>query len=120
MKSFSDRGIDTNGDGLFDLIVISPAIRVLEAGEYFIKVTLKASNGESFFQNTRVKLPIGNVSPEIEFDTQDIKEYLKVDAPYQVSEVFLEGDAYALKDRVINLGKTKAYKIAQFHREAIL
>ncbi|PSB49032.1 choice-of-anchor X domain-containing protein [Chroococcidiopsis sp. CCNUC1] len=120
LKSFSDRGIDTNGDGLFDRIVISPAIRVLEAGEYFIKVTLKASNSESFFQNTRVKLPIGNVSPEIEFDTEDIKEYLKVDAPYQVSEVFLEGDAYALKDRVINLGNTKAYKIAQFQREAIL
>lgn len=120
LKAFSDRGIDTNGDGLFERTIVSPAIRVLEAGEYFIRVTLKASNGETFFQNTRVKLPIGNVSPEIEFDTEDIKKYLKVDAPYQVSEVFLEGDAYALKDRATNLGETKAYKIAQFQREAIL
>lgn len=120
LNSFSDRGIDTNGDGLFDRIIISPAIRVLEAGEYFIRVTLKASNGETFFQNTRVRLPIGNVSPEIEFDTENIKKYLKVDAPYQVSEVFLEGDTYALKDRATNLGETKAYRIAQFQREVIL
>lgn len=120
LGSFSDRALDTNGDGLFDKIGVSPAIQVLEAGEYFIRVTLTASNGESIFSNLRVHLPTGKVNPEVIFDSQDIKEYLKVNGSYQVIEVFIERDSYSPNDRLVNLGNTKNYRIEQLQRDAIV
>lgn len=91
----------------------------MEAGEYLVRVTL-TSNGKTLSQNIRVKLPLGNATPEIKFDAKDIKEHLKVNGPYRVSEVFLSGDTSALTDQIFNLGNTKLYTIEQLQRKDIV
>jgi hypothetical protein len=119
--SFTSRGIDADGDGLFNSIGVSPNIEVLEAGKYFVEVTLKASNGESFASHTVVDLPTGNASPEVTFKSDDIKNFLKVSDPYVISKVILSNyaDMAATLDRADNLGSTEAYQIGQLQRDAI-
>lgn len=101
---------------------MSPAVQVLEAGKYNVQVTLKASNGESITSNTKVDLPVGTASPEVQFRARDIKDTLKVNDPYVVSKAFLRRediDASATLDRALNLGNTAPYQIDQLQREAI-
>jgi hypothetical protein len=121
-RSFTNRGIDSNGDGLFEQIGVSPTVEVLEGGEYEVAVTLKASNGESITSRTVVNLPTGTATPEVKFASRDIKDFLKVNGPYLVSRAFLwrsDIDKSATLDEVFDLGSTAAYNIAQLQRQAI-
>lgn len=118
--SFTSRGIDTDGDGLFNSIGVSPTVEVLEAGEYQVMVMLKASNGKSTFAHTTLNLPTGTSTPEVTFKSDDIKK-LQVDGPYIVSQVVLwqTADRATALDSAYNLGNTQPYQIAQLQREAI-
>lgn len=120
--SFTNRGIDTDGDGLINQIGVSPSVEVLEGGEYEVAVTVTASNGESITSNTIANLPVGSASPEVKFKSEDIKNFLKVNGPYVVSKAILSRydiDASATLDRAYNLGNTAAYQLGQLQRNAI-
>lgn len=121
--SFTNHGIDTNGDGLFEQIGVSPTVEVLESGDYSVKVTLTATGGESITSNAIVNFPVkGIVTPEVKFESEDIKNFLKVNGAYIVSRAILERrdiDPYETVDEAYNLGNTQPYQIAQLQREAI-
>lgn len=121
--SFTNRGIDTDGDGLINQIGVSPTVEVLEGGEYNVKVMLTASNGESITSNTIANLPvIGTAAPEVIFESEDVKTFLKVNGSYVVSKAILERldiDFYETVDKAYNLGSTAAYQIGQLQRSAI-
>jgi len=119
--SFTNRGIDTDGDGLFNQIGVSPAVEVLEAGNYDVQVTLSASNGKSITSHSLVDLPTGNATPEVKFKSEDIKNILQVDGPYVVTQAILASDMdlAATLDRAYNLGNTTAFQIGQLQRDAI-
>lgn len=121
LSSFSDRGIDTDGDGLFNKIGISPAVQVLEAGRYDIQLTLTASNGESIAAHKLFDLPTGNTTPKVIFNSEEVKDFLKVNGAYVVSKAILRNynDLSVAIDRAYNLGSTQPYKIKQLQREPI-
>jgi hypothetical protein len=118
--SFTNRGIDTDGDGLFNQIGVSPAVQVLEAGKYSLLLTLTASNGESITSRTLVDLPTGNATLEVTFKSEDIKNLLKVNGSYVVSKAILSSynDLAATLDKAYNLG-TAAYQIGQLQRKTL-
>ncbi|KJH73100.1 choice-of-anchor X domain-containing protein [Aliterella atlantica] len=119
--SFTNRGIDPEGDGLFNEIGISPNIQVLEAGKYDVQVTLTASNGESITAHKLFDLTTGGANPEVTFKSEEIKEFLKVNGAYIVSKAIIRSynDLSVALDRAYNLGNTQPYQISQLQREAI-
>lgn len=119
--SLTNRGIDTDGDGLFNQIGVSPVVQVLEAGKYGVQVTLTASNGESITAYKPFDLPTGNATPEVTFNSEDVKNFLKVNGAYVVSKAFIfsYNDLSIALDRAYNLGNTEPYQISQLQREAI-
>ncbi len=119
--SFANRGIDTDGDGLFNQIGVSPTFQVLEAGKYGVQVTLTASNGKSITAYKAFDLTAGNADPELTFNAEDVKNSLKVNGAYVVSKAFIfsYNDLSVAVDRAYNLGNTQAYQIGQLQREPI-
>ncbi len=119
--SFTNRGIDTDGDGLFNQIGVSPTVQVLEAGKYGVQITLTASNGKSITAYKPFDLPTGNATPEVIFNSEDVKNFLKVNGAYVVSKaiIFSYNDLSVAVDRAYDLGNTQRYQIAQLQREAI-
>lgn len=119
--SFTNRGIDTDGDGLFNQISISPIVRVLEAGKYDVQITLTASNGESITAHKPFDLPMGNATPEVTFDSEEVKNFLKVNGAYVVSNAFIfsYNNLGIAVDRAYNLGSTEPYQIKQLQRAPI-
>ncbi len=112
LGSFTNRGIDTDGDGLFNQIGISPTFQVLEAGKYGVQITLTASNGESITAYKPFDLPTGNATPEMTFNSEDVKNFLKVNGAYVVSKAFIfsYNDLSVALDRAYNLGKPNPTK----------
>lgn len=118
--SFTNRGIDTDGDGLFNQIGVSPTVQVLEAGKYGVQITLTASNGESITAYKPFDLLTGNATPEVTFDSEDVKNFLKVNGAYVVSTlIFSYNDLAIAIDRADNLGSTEPYQIKQLQRKPI-
>lgn len=121
LGSFTNRGIDTDGDGLFNQIGISPTVQVLEAGKYDVKMTLTASNGESITTHKLFDLPTGNATPEVTFKSEEVNDFLKVNGSYVISQAILRSynDLSVALDRAYNLGSTEPYQISQLQRESI-
>jgi hypothetical protein len=120
--TFTDRGIDLDGDNLLDQIGIAPDINIITAGEYNLVVTLQGSNGTSITANNILELAAGNVSPEVLFSTQNIKQYIGVNGPYKVLETRLEFFGMsppATADAAFDLGDTAAYMLNQLQRKKI-
>lgn len=119
---FTDRSIDTDGDGMFDQIGVSPDIDVVEGGRYNVVVTLEASNGSILTSNTIVNFTPGTTNTEVVFTTKDIKDILTVNGPYTFKEARLEllnVNPPATTDIAFDLGVTAGYQLGQFDRAAI-
>ena len=120
--TFTDHGIDLDGDNLLDQIAIAPDINIITDGEYNLVVTLQGSNGTSITANNILELAAGNVSPEVLFSTQNIKQYIGVNGPYKVLETRLEFfgmNPPATADAAFDLGDTAAYMLNQLQRKKI-
>ncbi len=123
LGTFGDSGVDADGDGLLDSIDVSPAFEILEAGSYNVGVTLTASNGATLSANRVLDLSVGTGEAVVSFAAEDVKDFLKVNGPYQVSLVRLEKldlDPAAIVDEAYNLGNTGVYTLGQLEREPIL
>ncbi|HVS01015.1 MAG TPA: choice-of-anchor X domain-containing protein [Thermoanaerobaculia bacterium] len=121
-RTFTDRGIDLDGDGLLDQIGVSPVLDVVDAGEYRVTVTLRAGNGQTLAASRVVDFAAGTFSPEVLFATDDIRSRLAADGPYDVAEVrleFLPVDLAVTADAAFDLGPTAAYRLNQLQRQAI-
>jgi hypothetical protein len=122
LRTFVDRGIDLDGDGLLDQIGVTPHLDIQQAGKYKIAVTLKASNNTSLTASLVTDLGAGAADPEVLFETSDIRQFLAVNGPYEVSEVLAEKideEPILTADEAFSLGETAAYEIDALQHEAI-
>lgn len=115
--SFTDRGIDSDGDQLFNRIGVTPSATITKAASYVIGVRLTASNGKSIYKTVDAVFGTGTGQAEVTFEAEDILRELGVDGPYQVTEVrlfeMLAGGDLLLTGVGDGLGPTAAYEIAQ-------
>ena len=121
--SFTDAGVDTNGNALFDLLRVSVGLNIVNAGTYITQVTLRPVGGEPILASASGGLSVGAASvavdfPALAFVTEGIS------GPYAVERVevtFVDpllGPVPA--DSASDLGNTQAYTLTQFERDPIL
>jgi len=118
----SDHGVDDNGDGMLDRIVIQPAANIVEAATYIVMVRLVASNGAELQHSMQGAFAVGSVSPEVSFSADEIRKTLAVNGPYSVAEVrYYEvspGDVHPADIR-FDLGSTAAYNLVQLQHPPV-
>jgi MYXO-CTERM domain-containing protein len=121
--SFTDAGVDTNGNSLFDLLRVSVGLNIVNAGTYITQVTLRPTGGEPILASASGNLSVGATSVAIDFPALAfVTEGLG--GPYAVERVevtFVDPIlGPVLADNANDLGNTQAYTLTQFEREAIL
>lgn len=120
--TFTDAGIDDNGDGLLDAVIVRPRLNVTRAGTYNVSLELRSTGGRTIVANFSGALGTGVVSPAVRFNAEDIVRDLGENGPYLVrlaeaKEHLPEG--ILTVDRRLDLGNTGAYTLTQFQRERL-
>lgn len=124
--SISDRGTDTNGNGLLEHLDVEVDFDVLAAGDYAIRVTLTSVGGNALYARATGSFGVGSGrSLEARFFAEDVFSALAEDGPWTVSEVILERlDAPeggpVVVGRGFDLGTTGGYLLTDFERDGIL
>ena len=122
----SDAGVDTNGDGLFDLVRVSFGVSVDAAGTYDVLAELRSGTGAALRAGARVGLAAGALTVGVPFAAADLRTFIAVDGPWQIRDVRLvrvpsdPADGDLLADRVLDFGLTNPYALAQLQRPVTL
>lgn len=122
-RTVSDRGVDTDGDGLLNEIRVAIGVEIAQAGRYNSIVVLENRTGKSVRNNVIQSLPLGSTSVEVPFGADAIRSELQTDGPYEIAEARLEAldpDPDVTADFAFDLGLTSAYGIDRLEREPIL
>lgn len=120
--AFTERGIDTNANTLYDFLGITVQLNAVQPGEYRVAVTLQGSNGALTTASANAVLPMGATSVEVKFRAEDLKRDLAVNGPYLVRDVYVErlGDSTSVTvDAGFDLGNTGAWQLGQLERPGI-
>jgi len=120
--AFSDRGVDTDGDGLFNSLTIDVSLNVTHSGTYRLFGVLTDAHGNTHQANILSTLSSGTATLSLSFDGETIFQN-GVDGPYRLSTVRLaEEDGLALlpvSERT-DAFQTAAYSYRQFQHAPIL
>ena len=119
-------GLDRDGDGRFDELIVKFEVTSSQAGEYQIGGWLRA--GENTFRSSTAKVTLtrGKQTIQIAFDGQQIGDNA-VDGPYQVQALWVASpdqpiltivDPAKMLDYQEYEYSTKAYKAGQFKIQA--
>lgn len=104
----SDAGLDHNGDGRFDKLVVRFEITSSQAGEYQLGGWLHAGNKQIGADAARVTLTAGTQTVQITFDGQQIGDN-QVNGPYQVEAIWVAPGDQAVSEQAL-LEETTAYQ----------
>lgn len=121
-ESFHDQGVDDDADGLFDAIVISPAVTVNEGARYRCSVRLRAANGKILQSSSEAGLSQGSASPQVRFDAEEVRAGLGADGAYNVELILIErwdGEDLVFVDRRMELGLTNSYRLTSLQHERV-
>ena len=66
--TFIDAAVDDDNDGLYDAILVSPAVTVAESATYLVNVKLRSASGKTMSATTVTELSPGMASPAVRFD----------------------------------------------------
>lgn len=111
---FSDQGIDSNGNGLYDSLRISFGAEVEQAGSYRLTGVLRGSNSPlAVYAEAQLTLPAGSANVELEFPGPMINS-LDLDGPYTVDLLIREPATLEELDAVRLPQPTAAYQATQF------
>ena len=110
--SFSDTGIDSDADGLYDLLRINVGLDVHEAGTYTIIGELESSEAIAVASKT-ASLSTGSQSVDLDFDGQLIFQHRK-DGPYHLRKLRVEDALRNQVDFIYDAYTTAAYTYSQF------
>jgi hypothetical protein len=119
--SFSDAGVDDNGNGLFDRVVVTANLQVQQAGNYRLELTLVASNNEQIQANSTAALGTGAQQMAIDFTAKQVAG-LGVNGPYTIRNATLyhtsdpEEPIAAFSE---NGGQTTAYALSSLERPVL-
>jgi hypothetical protein len=122
----ADTGVDTNGDGLFDLVRVSFGVTVASPGRYDVMAELRSAGGATLRAGARAVLAAGAQSVAVPFAAADLRTFLAADGPWQIRDIRLltvpssPVVAGLLADRVDDFGLTRAYTLSQLQRPVTL
>jgi hypothetical protein len=122
--TYSDQGVDTNGNGLYEYISLSLGVDISTAGKYRFSLNMQGSNGISKTIKTIQQFNQGTGQVvTIDFSKEDIFE-IGVDGPYNISEATIElfedeDSEWHIEDKVQNKWKTQAYSLNNFEKGGI-
>jgi hypothetical protein len=118
--TFTDYGVDTNGDGYFELLVVEVGVDVASAGNYLLRGALHDTNGDEIvLTSTDSYLNPGNQSMQLQFDGFSIYKH-RVNGPYNLSYVILCTDNSRLMDAQAEAHVTSAYNYQNFQRPPVV
>lgn len=111
---FQDRGVDFDGDGLFDELQLHFGyLGRFDQASYGLQVILEASNGQRF--NGYGELNGGDLIASIPASTL---RTIQVDGPYEIVAVILDKES-GLLERRNNFGTTNDYSRSDWDRKAL-
>lgn len=118
--TFTDYGLDTNGDGYFEFLSNGVDINVAEAGNYILRAALYDKNGvEIVLTSTDSYLNPGDQSMQLRFDGFSIYKH-RVNGPYILNYVILCTDNSEFMDAQADAYTTSAYNYTQFQRPPVV
>jgi len=111
---YSDYGLDTNGDGMYDYLMIEVGVNVTSAGIGNVEGWLCDSNGTEIVKAENSSyLSTGNYSLILKFDGFDIYKH-GVNGPYDLRDLNLYNESGALIDSRDYAYSTSAYNYTDF------
>ena len=118
--SYGDYRSDTNGDGLYEWLVVRVGVQVTAAAKYGLSGTLVDINGERIGSAaTQVTLPVGFSWVDLSFSGQEIGGH-GVDGPYRLTNVLLfkldasDQPLWATAVSAADAAATRAYPASRF------
>ena len=111
---FSDQGVDTNGNGLFDLLRVGFGAQIDQAGSYRVTGVLRgAGSSLVVYTDSLLNVPAGSTNVSLDFSGPAINA-LDLDGPYTV-ELLLRDASTSEELDVVQLPQaTAAYQSTQF------
>ena len=119
--SFSDAGVDDNGNGLFDRIVVTANVNVQAAGNYRFAISLTSSSGTRINASSSSLLAQGIQQISVSFPAASVAS-LGVNGPYSRKDATLYADdveQQPITSFVEDAGATAAYLLSSLERAAI-
>lgn len=118
---FQDFGLDTDGDGFFNSLVIEVGLDITASANYRVFGILKDAQGHTIDSSTEATLNIGANIVTLQFDGETIFNN-RVDGPYTITVVRLseEGNLETmLVDELTDAHQTAAYSFREFQHTPI-
>lgn len=118
----SENTLDTNGDGLYDQLLLSCSLDITKNDQYEIHARLCGGNGgvisDAWIDTLLIQ---GKQIVNFVFDGDEIYEH-GIDGPYVIGDLFLSGTSsiFASLDRAENVYTTKDYTYRDFQHNAII
>lgn len=114
-KVISDKGIDTDGNGLYDYLRVGVNVRIDKAGDYILSAELKSKGGNLICRATDLSPGLGTGSKllHIRFKGKEIGAS-GIDGPYIVDAVRIFKEGPPLIDYIEISYTTAPYKASQF------
>lgn len=112
--NYSDRGIDTDGDGFYDFLNVEVGVDVLTSGEYTLSAILYSMKGDEIaWSIDHSRLSPGYYTMQLDFDGKSIWTQ-GIDGPFIVKDLMLSGSNWSLNDLEPEAYVTSAYNAVQF------
>jgi len=118
--TYTDTGMDSNGNGLFEHLRLNVEVQIQNEGLYNVVAWLEGESGtEIAFANTQQTLASGTSTVELLFDGSLIRSR-GMDGPYSVSRVELRAtDEENLVDEAEDVHTTAGYQATDFEPSAV-
>jgi len=111
---YTDRGIDVNGDGFYDLLSVDAGVNVESPGEFTLTGTLfDRNNQEVAWSIAHENLSQGYQNITLEFDGKTIWTH-GVSGPYMLKDLVLSSNNLSLNDMGRKDYATSAYNYTEF------
>ncbi|HSQ17127.1 MAG TPA: hypothetical protein VLM83_05465 [Anaerolineales bacterium] len=114
----SDAGLDHNGDGRFDQLVVRFEITSSQVGEYQLGGWLRAGNKQIRSDTSRVALTAGTQTVQITFDGQQIGDN-EINGPYQVEVLWVSPANQAVSEMAL-IEEMTAYQTYAYNTQPYL
>lgn len=119
---FEDVGVDTDGDGLFNLLRINVGLNITTAGNYRLVGILTDAGGNTQNFSAKVAVNAGLNTVALDFDGEIIFKN-RIDGPYHLSSIRLAEDndlEIAILDERTDVFDTAAYSFRSFQHPPIV
>lgn len=119
-NTYSDYGMDTNGDGTYEFLAIDIGIDVTTAGNYILTGSLYDNSGNMIVSSILLDsyLDTGNQSMQLIFGGLTIYKH-RVNGPYNLRNLRLLDENGELADFIYDAHTTSAYNYTDFQRPSV-